>query len=81
VKELVPWSLALSGWPSFRNFGMPDVTGWITFRGNQHTDLLPLDHLNLNAKGSAPKFSKRTILAALVSFLPGFLSFLHLRIV
>jgi hypothetical protein len=62
-------SLALPGWLSLRNFGMPDVTGCITYPGNKHTNLLPEGCPNLAVKGSAPKFSKRTILAGLVSFL------------
>jgi hypothetical protein len=45
--------LALSGWPSFRNFGTPGVKGWITFRGNQQTNLFYWDRLNLAANGSA----------------------------
>jgi len=55
--------LALSGWSSFRNFGMPGVIGWATFRGSEHETSLLSDHQSLAAKGSAPKFSKRTILA------------------
>ena len=69
------WSsspVALSGWFSFRNFGMPGVTGWVTFRGSRHTNSLPLDCSSLFLKGSAPKFSKRTILAGLDLFLSGF---------
>jgi hypothetical protein len=67
-----PLPLALSGWLSFRNFGTPGVIGWATFRGSKHMNLVQLDGLSLTVNGSAPKFSKRTILAGLVSFLLGF---------
>jgi len=89
--------LALSGWLSFRNFGIPGTLGWATLRRSKHSNLLQLDRPSLTLKGSAlpsptylrppkrglrvggsgfaqagPKFSKRTILAGLVLFLPGF---------
>jgi hypothetical protein len=71
-------SLALSGWLSFRNFGMPGIIGWATFRGSKHATLLLLDHLNLAIKGPAPKFSKRTILTGPELFFEGILIFSHL---
>jgi hypothetical protein len=58
--------LALSGWLSFRNFGMPDILGWVALCRSKHTHLLQLDLLSLTAKGLAPKFSKRTILTGLI---------------
>jgi len=51
--------LALSGWLSLRNFGMPGVTGWVTFRGNKHTTLAQLDHMGLTVNGSALPSPKR----------------------
>jgi hypothetical protein len=54
---------------------MPDIIGWVAIRGSKQANLLPLDHLSLTVKGSAPKFSKRTILAGLDLFLSGFLLF------
>jgi hypothetical protein len=38
-------------WPfqdglSFLNFGMPGITGWITFRGSKQANLPPLDRLS-----------------------------------
>jgi hypothetical protein len=32
-------SLAISGWLSFRNFGMPDIGSWVTIRGSRHANL------------------------------------------
>ena len=47
---------------------MPDILGWVIFRGSKHTNLLPLDLPSLTVRGLAPKFSKRTILTGLVLF-------------
>ena len=46
-------SRALPGWLSFRNFGMPGITGWATQRSSKQATLLPLGHPSLTAKGSA----------------------------
>ena len=43
--------MALSGWLSFRNFGMPGVIGWAILRRSKHTNLLPLDHQSLTVRG------------------------------
>ena len=55
---------------------MPGVTGWTAFRGSEHVTLWLLDHLSLRVKGSAPEFSKRTILTGRSYFWRGF-CFLH----
>jgi hypothetical protein len=55
-------SLALSGWLSFRNFGMPSIIIRVTFCGGKQSTLLLLGYTSSTVKGSAPKFSKRTIL-------------------
>jgi len=51
---------------------MPGIIDWVTVRGSKQTILLQMDRLSSNAKGAAPKFSKRTILPGLVPFLWGF---------
>ena len=43
---LGPFRMAL-----FPNFGMPGVTGWVTFRGSKHTRLLSL----------APQFQREEV--------------------
>ena len=35
-----PSSLALSGWLSFRNFGIPGTLGWASLRGSKHRNLM-----------------------------------------
>ena len=58
-------------WAAYHELCPWGSIGWVTFRGSKHTNLLQLDRLSSALNGSAPKFSKRTILAGLVSFLSG----------
>jgi hypothetical protein len=57
---------------------MPGIIGWATFLGSKYATLFLLDHLKLAVKGSAPKFSKRTILPGPELFFEGILIFSHL---
>jgi hypothetical protein len=54
---------------------MPGIIGWATPRRSKHLILLQWDSPSLIVKGSAPKFSKRTILTGPGLFLVGFLFF------
>jgi hypothetical protein len=51
---------------------MPGIIGWVTLRRSKPTHLQQLDRQSLTSSGSAPKFSKRTILTGLGSLLLGF---------
>ena len=71
--------MALSGWFSFRNFGMPGIVIWVAFLCSNDTKSLQFERLGLTLRGSAPKFSKRTILAGPHVFCLGF-GFLQLQV-
>jgi hypothetical protein len=57
---------------------MPDAMDSATRRGSSPATLLPLRYPSLTEKGSAPKFSKRTILAGRELSPVGILFFSHL---
>jgi len=52
----------------FPNFGMPGIIIGVTFVETEHAKLLQADRRGLTVIGSAPKFSKRTILTGLDLF-------------
>ncbi len=80
MKKFFVLSLALSGWLSFRNFGMPAIMIMVTFLGNKHAKLLQTNLCGFTVIGSAPKFSKRTILTGPNLFFVGISDFSHLRL-
>ena len=45
---------------------LPDFIDWAILGGSKRSNLLPWDRLSFAISGSAPKFSKKTILAGLI---------------